>query len=266
MDLPQAVILAEGRAQANRLPDVVADRIRDLILTGELKDGERLPPLEALLSQFGVSAPTMREALRILEAEALIKVQRGSVGGAIVRRPTPQTAAYTLAMALRSHGTKKGDVATALFLLEPLCGMLCARLPNRKSTVVRELRKINAASRALIDGNELAFNETMTKFHAILVQRCGNDTLKLLTGALGSICMGDVHNWAESSAAHGRYPTGEELSSIEAHEKITDLIHAGEHLEVAALLTAHAETTRKYIYEAVNPGALVDPQAIRHNR
>nr|WP_179342442.1 GntR family transcriptional regulator [Streptomyces sp. alain-838] len=264
MPLPSTASLTEGPVQANRLPDVVAGRIRELILLGELKDDERLPPLDGLLNQFGVSAPTMREALRILEAEGLIKVQRGSIGGAIVRRPTPQTAAYTLALVLRSQGTDKGDVVEALSLLEPLCATLCARLSNRKSTVVRELRKINAASRALLDGDELAFNETMTRFHTTLVQRCGSDTLKLLTGALGSVCMADVRTWARSTSAHGHYPTAaERLPSIEVHERITDLIYAGKDTEVGREMTAHAKVTQKYVYGGGDLAELVDPRTVR---
>ncbi|MEU9272983.1 GntR family transcriptional regulator [Streptomyces sp. NPDC048251] len=266
MHSPSATSLTEGPAQPNRLPDVVAGRIRELILLGELKDDERLPPLEGLLTQFGVSAPTMREALRILETEGLIKVQRGSIGGALVRRPTPQTAAYTLALVLRSQGTDKGDVVEALSLLEPLCAMQCARLTNRKSTVVRELRKLNAASRALLDGDELAFNDTMTRFHTTLVQRCGSDTLKLLTGALGSICLADVRTWVKSTSAHGHYPTAvERLPSIEVHERITDLIYAGEDSEVAAEMTAHAQVTRKHIYGGGDLTELVDPRTVRRS-
>lgn len=256
--------LSQGHAQANRLPDVVADRIRELILTGELDDGQRLPPLEGLLQQFGVSAPTMREALRILEAEGLIRVQRGSIGGAIVRRPTSETAAYTLAVVLRSHDTSKGDVGEALSLLEPLCAMLCARLRNRKSQVVRELRKINADARALIDGDELAFNETMINFHTTLVQRCGNDTLRLLTGALGSICLSDVRTWAKATSAHGDYPTANKrLTSVEIHEQITDLIYAGKDLEVERAMANHIQGSRKFLYGEDDPTQPIDPRAVK---
>ena len=258
--------LSVGPVQSHRLADVVADRIRELILLGDLKDDERLPPLDSLLEQFGVSAPTMREGLRILEAEGLITVQRGSIGGAVVHRPTPKTAAYTLALVLRGQGTNKGDVAEALALLEPMCAMLCAHRSNRK-TIVRELRKVNAAGRALIDGEEFAFNECMTHFHTTLVHKCGNDTLKLLAGALGSICLPDVRTWAKSSSAHGHYPTGEQrLSAVEVHERITDLIDAGKELEVAVEMTAHARVTLKPLYGGSDPAQRVEIQSARVNR
>jgi GntR family transcriptional regulator, transcriptional repressor for pyruvate dehydrogenase complex len=262
-----AVSLSDGPVQSHRLADVVADRIRELILVGDVKDEERLPPLDSLVEQFGVSAPTMREALRILEAEGLITVQRGSIGGAVVRRPTPQTAAYTLALVLRSQGTQKGDVAEALLLLEPLCAMLSARRPNRKSKVVKELRKANARARALLEGGDVEFNESMTDFHTQLIDRCGNDTLKLLAGALGSICTPDVRNWATSSAAHGHYPAaGERLDALAEHEHITDLIEAGDEGEVVVAMTAHYRVIQKYLYSGAEPKEPVDSQAVRRSR
>jgi GntR family transcriptional repressor for pyruvate dehydrogenase complex len=258
--------LGDGQVRLPRLADVVAERIRELILLGELKDGERLPPLESLLEQFGVSAPSMREALRILEAEGLIEVQRGSIGGAVVHRPNPKTAAFAIALALRSQGTQKSDVAEALALLAPLCAMLCARRPDRKSKVVRELRKANKEARRLLDGDEMAYNEAMMDFHATLVRQCGNDSLSLLTRALGSIWIADVRAWVRSISARGRYPTpAERVAELELHERITDLIDAGDDVKVAALMTEHVDVTRMY-REEVDPTERVDPKAVRLSR
>jgi DNA-binding FadR family transcriptional regulator len=167
---------------------------------------------------------------------------------------------------LRGQGTQKGDVAEALTLLAPLCAMLCARRADRKSKVVRELRRANKRARALIDGDALAFNDAMLDFHATLVRQCGNDTLKLLTGALGSIWMADVGTWVRSTSAHGHYPTAaERVAEVEKHERITDLINAGDDLEVAKVMAAHVDATRMY-REEVDPTERVDPQAVRFSK
>ena len=144
---PERLALAEGPVRVSRVADVVADRIRDLIIDGKLADGDRLPPLDALLEEFSISGPSMREALRVLESEGLITVQRGSVGGSVVHRPEPRTAAYTIALVLRSRSTELHDVFDALALLVPMCAMLCARRSDRKKAVVPELRRINVESR-----------------------------------------------------------------------------------------------------------------------
>lgn len=258
---------AERQVHLPRIADVVASQIRDRILQGDLTDGERLPPLDTLVEEFGVSAPPMREALRVLEAEGLIVVQRGSVGGAVVRLPDARTVAYTVALALCGQGTQKRDVAEALAQLEPLCAMLCARRANRKSKVVRELRRLNTESRALADGDELEFNGTMAAFHVALVQRCGNDTLTLLAGALESIFLADLQSWAKKTSDHGNYPTRKDrLAAVKLHERVTDLIEAGEELKVASLMASHVPIKRWVYEDGSDAGRRVDPTAVRFGK
>ncbi|EIV96383.1 transcriptional regulator, partial [Frankia sp. QA3] len=52
--------------------ELVAAHLRRQIVRGELHEGDALPPEAVLMEQFGVSRPTLREAFRVLESEALI--------------------------------------------------------------------------------------------------------------------------------------------------------------------------------------------------
>lgn len=60
----------------------IADAIQQAILDGSLRANDRLPSEEDLAGQFGVSRPTMREALKRLAARHLIRSRRGAAGGA----------------------------------------------------------------------------------------------------------------------------------------------------------------------------------------
>jgi DNA-binding FadR family transcriptional regulator len=261
MNEPRTTSLSVARAHAPRLADVVASQIRELILLGELEDGARLPPLERLLEQFGVSAPTMREALRILEAEGLIAVQRGGIGGALIQRPSPREAAYTLALVLRSLGTERRDVALAVTMLEPLCAQLCARRPDRKANVARELREVSNAAREVLD-DAVAFNEQMLEFHRAVVRLSGNDTLTLVTRALEDITLADLHDWVVEHAAHGDYPTeAERAAAIETHERIIELIDAGDEAGAARAMADHIAGRTVF-----DDDRRVDPQAVRQHR
>ena len=64
-----------------RLAELIASELREQILNGVHTNG-LLPKQDDLVAMFGVSAPPLREALRILEGEGLITVRRGKVGGA----------------------------------------------------------------------------------------------------------------------------------------------------------------------------------------
>src|SRR5687768_10960413 len=68
----------------------VSDNIRSAIMDGRLKIDERLPTEEELARSFGISRPTVREALKRLAAQNLIHSKRGPTGGNFVKRPDPE--------------------------------------------------------------------------------------------------------------------------------------------------------------------------------
>src|SRR5580704_17074489 len=81
-----------------RLAEMVSGVLRQRILTGAMGGDAELPTVDRLADEFGVSPPSIREALRILENEGLVTVRRGRSGGAVVHRPKPEGAAYLLGL------------------------------------------------------------------------------------------------------------------------------------------------------------------------
>jgi DNA-binding FadR family transcriptional regulator len=75
---------------------LVADALRARVLRRELVPGDRLPSESHLMSRYGVSRPTLREALRLLEAAELLEVRRGSRGGGVIRTPSAAPAMEAL--------------------------------------------------------------------------------------------------------------------------------------------------------------------------
>src|SRR3954466_6326180 len=155
-----AVSSANGRTPLNRqlrqprLAEMVAEALRDRILSGALEDGSMLPKQDELLVEFGVSQPPLREALRILETEGLITVQRGNVGGAVVHRPQPAKAAYMLGMVLQSRHATLGDVLSAMVGFERACAAPCAARRDREREVLPRLRAILDDAKAAVDDAE----------------------------------------------------------------------------------------------------------------
>jgi DNA-binding FadR family transcriptional regulator len=68
--------------------ELVAERLRDRVVHGDLQPGERLPNESALATDFGVSRATVREALRVLAAQSLIRTSKGAGGGSYVTLPS----------------------------------------------------------------------------------------------------------------------------------------------------------------------------------
>jgi DNA-binding FadR family transcriptional regulator len=93
-----------------RVAESIAADMRKRILRSE-SDNVPLPRQDDLTAQYGVSGPSLREALRILEAEGLITVRRGKFGGAYVHKPSWSSAAYAFGLSLQGQGVTVADLA-----------------------------------------------------------------------------------------------------------------------------------------------------------
>lgn len=238
-----------GALRAPRLAEMAADRLRSRILRGDLKDGDFLPSQDRLLAEFGVSRPTIREALRILETEGLVSVRRGATGGAVVHRPREENTAYSLGLVLESRAVTVHDVGLALKRLEADCAALCAERPDRAETVVPGLRRCNEIARRQID-EPLAYTHAMAEFHEQMIEQCGNSTLAVLAGAVESLHLAHVKEWAERVSGAGQFPDREyRLAGLGAHEDLTELIAVGDVAAASVLALEHFDPHQFYVSE-----------------
>ena len=104
--------------RARSMPQMLADDIRMQLISGEMVPGQPLPPEKELLATYAVSRPTLREAMRILEAESLVETVRGMNGGAVLRAPDPFVVIRQAAVLLQLRGTTFADVYAARAVLE----------------------------------------------------------------------------------------------------------------------------------------------------
>src|SRR6516162_5289984 len=121
---------SEFRLSAVEVPkasDVLAGELRERILTGELAEGDPLPAERELVKQTQMSRATVREALRILEVQNLVRVRAGRAGGAFVQRPTTKSMASSVSMLIRGRQIKLADLMETREALEPFCAELAAR-------------------------------------------------------------------------------------------------------------------------------------------
>jgi DNA-binding FadR family transcriptional regulator len=81
---PAASTLGFAPIAPQRAFEDIAAQIRDLVASGKLKPGDRLPAERDLSGKFNVSRNTLREALRALELSGMIELRKGASGGAFV--------------------------------------------------------------------------------------------------------------------------------------------------------------------------------------
>ena len=110
---------ATTRIRVPKTSELVSDQIRAQIVRGEIGEGNFLPPEGILMESLGISRPTLREAFRILEAEGLISVVRGSRTGARVHKPSVDLVSRYSGYVLQSQGTTIADIYQARLAIEP---------------------------------------------------------------------------------------------------------------------------------------------------
>src|ERR1700761_2212122 len=132
-----------GPVEVPKASDVLAAELRERILAGELAEGDPLPAERELVRQAQMSRATVREALRILEVQHLVRVKAGRAGGAFVQRPTTKSMANSVGMLIRGRGIKLLDLMETREALEPFCAELAAR--NRTDEHLAERARPNKA-------------------------------------------------------------------------------------------------------------------------
>ncbi|MEP2703471.1 MAG: GntR family transcriptional regulator [Roseibium sp.] len=164
----------------------IANAIRKAILDGALSVEERLPSETELAGRFGVSRATVREAMKRLAAQNLIRSERGATGGAFVNRITWDEARADLVSTTRllisMNNVPVEDAIEARFMLEAAClPLACA---NRNDADLKVLTTEIALQRSE-DLTDEGFCDSDVRFHSAVARATGNPLLEFqVSGAV----------------------------------------------------------------------------------
>ncbi len=164
----------------------IASDIRDAIIAGDLIVDQRLPSEAELSEQFSVSRPTVREALKRLAAQNLIRTQRGATGGAFVNRMSFEDAygqqITTSTLLLSMNAVSFETACEARFALERACAPLSAQRRTADHLATMRAEIVRQSQPGLTDE---AFCASDVAFHRALVDGAGNPVLSYqLAGAV----------------------------------------------------------------------------------
>lgn len=157
--------------------DVLANELRERILSGEFVEGTPLPPERELVNQTGMSRTTVREALRILEVQGLIRIKAGRAGGAFVQTPGEESVANSLELLIRGRQIRLASVHETREAIEPACARLAA-----EHRTAEDLRRLEAANDRIVEAGSLeAFLQANVDWH-VAVAIAGHN--EILTGVM----------------------------------------------------------------------------------
>jgi GntR family transcriptional regulator, transcriptional repressor for pyruvate dehydrogenase complex len=237
-----------GQASAPaKMPVLLAEAIADGIVSRGLRPGDRLATEAEMIAQYEVGRATLREALRVLEAQGLIEVRVGAGGGPFVARPDIHRLARLLSLLLRMSDVTLREVLDARLIIEPALAQQAAQ--RRQDRHVTALRANQAALERAARGSTdwLRVNE---EFHTLIAEASGNRPLAALWSALAAIADGHEAGVRYTAAAIG--------GMIAAHRKLVEAISAGDSAEASRVMTVHLEGTQSYIARYY-PGLIDNP-------
>jgi GntR family transcriptional repressor for pyruvate dehydrogenase complex len=235
------------KVERRKLSTLVADLITDTILTDGLRPGAKLPSEKEMLTTLGVGRATLREALRLLEAEGLISVRTGPQGGPVVEHPDVGRLTRMLLLLLITSGANLRQVYETRFALDPAVARLAAA--NASPEHIEQLRASLARMEANIEV-ESEFLVENRRFHRAIAEAA--DNLVMLAFSLSIL---DI---IDGSAVGIRYSVKARRTVVEMHRTMTEAIASGDAEASAAAALEHVEIALSY-YQRRFPKALEEP-------
>ncbi len=179
-------------AKTQRASDVIYQQIYQKIISGELKTGDRLPAERELCEQFGRSRPSIREALRMLQQDGLIKITVGVNGGAIVQGISLESAEQPLRQLIDVGAITLQELVDYRSYNDYCCGQLAVQYCTEED--LAELKKIIAQYNAEIEkytnegGNFNGIEQADIEFHRTLAHSSHNKLCILMTDVVTALC------------------------------------------------------------------------------
>jgi GntR family transcriptional repressor for pyruvate dehydrogenase complex len=235
--------------------EIVAAELRRQIVSGRLKPGDKLHPENVLQTEFEISRPTLREALRLLESESLITISRGQHGGARVSSIDLGAAARQVGVFLQIEGTTLQDVWLARTIIEPPAVGLLAM--SRRPDAFAALEANIAEARQVAQRDPIRYADLSAEFSLLITRHCGNKTIHLFAALIHDI----IRRQHEHVTAQTIARTGVDKlrrGSIRDREKLLDLLRSGDAQVAERFWRAHLTHMRDLVLSVYKGPMTID--------
>ncbi len=161
--------------------EVLAGRLRELIIQGRISPGDFLPSERDLVLESGLSRTSVRDALRVLETDGLISTKVGRTGGSMVTLPGRASVARSVEVFVRTHGIRLESLLECRGAVEPTLARLAAK--NRTQAQLDEITAIHETFVASVD-DVPSYKNINLDWHLAVARASANEPLTALMEAV----------------------------------------------------------------------------------
>lgn len=205
-----------------RLYQRIVEQIESAIADGSLRPGERLPSERELVAQLGASRPTVREALRVLESNGLVRSRPGDPHGPEVLPFSPHGLAKQMTRLTRIDQMSIADLVAFRMILDGSANLLAARLRSEEELAAMECT-LEAMAGAIEAGFE-EFGEADVAFHDAVALASRNPLIQVCN----SVVRGVVLSLISDKVTRARNSKALMRASLRHHREVLDQIRAGD--------------------------------------
>jgi len=229
---------ADQKIRKEGAAEKVVHRILDLVKSGNLKAGDKLPAERKMIEIFGLSRPTLREALRALSILGVIEMRHG--GGAFVTDLKAQSLLAPLDFFVALSAENLAEVFVCRRVIEIEVARRC--IDRASDDDIRELESMVAAQQK-VTSDPIGFRILDSEFHSKLFEISGNAVMERL--ALGFYNMG-----LEARRAVTAKPAVTKRS-VKEHHAIVEALRARDTDRIVAAIAVHMDHIETTTLEAI---------------
>jgi len=219
-----------------RIPQIVAEQIINLISTGQLKPGDKLPSEKQLEKMFGVSRPSIREALSALQMAEIIDMYHGE--GSFVKEIDLNTHIHPLSVSMLIKTGKVYELLETRLLIEPEVAALAAQRAKRED--LEELEQILTVMEEKVLAGDLAEEED-SRFHLLVSQASHNTILEDIIKNISP----SIQYHQKYTRQYSRMIPGRPLTVLEQHRSIFNAIKRKDSKGAGKYMRIHLEDVKK---------------------
>lgn len=205
-----------------RAYEAIVEQVEMAIRNGDLLPGDRLPSERDLMMQFALSRSTIREALRVLESNGLIRSRPGDQRGVEVLAFSTRSLSQSIHSLVHLERLTLPDLIFFRMLVEGTLAGLAAgfRTEDNLQTLQESIDMMRSAAGTTAD----AFSEADVAFHEVISEIAGNRLLIVCNGVIRA----SVHNLIAERIASGARKQEQMLEAVQRHVALYEAIRAGD--------------------------------------